>query len=187
MSPRRKIYISIIVFVIISAFLIVLFLVPILTNIKKNSEELISQKKVLANLQKEKKTFRETEPIYENSKEDVDKINKLFYDPENQLELMDFITEKPKSYNLNNEILKMLLNQKAQPGSWSSYSIQISSTGSFPSLMKFIKSLESGSYLIEIMNISIKKTSEGKQGNVSPQGFSPGDISASLSIKVYSK
>ncbi len=187
MIPRKKIYISIIVFIIISVLLIVFLLIPTLTNIKKNSEDLILRKEELAQTEKEIKTFKETESVYENSKEDVDKISKLFYDPENYLEFMDFITEKPKSYNLNNEILKSLPNPTTKSDFWSSYSFQISSIGSFPSLMKFIKSLEKGPYLIEIMNISIKKTSgEGSRGVIS-QNLSPEDVNASLLIKVYSK
>jgi len=187
MIPTRKIYISIIVFVIIGVLLIALVLVPLLTNIKKNSDELISQKGELAQTEKNIKTFEETESLYEKSKEEIDKIDKLFYDPENYLEFMDFITETPKSYNLNNEILKKLPNPTTQSGFWSSYSFQISSTGSFTSLMKFIRSLENGPYLIEIMNISIKKASEGSSRGTVLQNFSPEDISASLSIKVYSK
>jgi hypothetical protein len=185
MNPRKKIYISIIVFAIISVFLIALVLVPLLTNIKKNSDELISQKRELAQTEKDIKTFEETESIYEKSKEEINKINKLFYDQKNPLEFLDFLTEKPKIYGLQNKILKIIPpDLKPQTDSWKIYSFQISSTGSFTSLMKFINSLESGPYLIEILNINIKKSSgEG----LILQGFSLGDTSASLSIKVYSK
>lgn len=187
MNSRKKIYISIIVFLVLNVLLVALFIIPILINIGKNSEDLVLQKGELARLKGEIKTFEEAESVYENSKGNIGKIEALFYDPDNPFDFLNFINEKPKSYGLENEISRFLADPDPQPGFWKSHSLQIKSMGPLTSLMKFIENLESGPYLAEVINISIKKISADGSVSFATQKFSPGDISASLSIKVYSK
>lgn len=187
MESKRKIYISIIFFGAISLLLIILVLIPLVRNIRKYSADLVSQKKDLAMLQKEIETFNETKSLYEDAKENINKIDKLFYDPDNPLDFLNFLTKKPADYNVKNEILKMLTDAYNQSSPWPSVSFQISSTGSFSSLMKFLKNLEAGPYLIEISNINIRRLTVSDLQGEKLKVFSLGDVSAALSIKVYSK
>ena len=187
MNPRKKIYISLIFFVAAIIVLIIFILVPLFTSIKKNSDNLLSQKENLALLQKEIETFNETKSLYEDSKANIDRVDKLFYDSDNPLDFLNFLTKNPESYNVRNEIIKMAPNVNILSDPWPSISFQLLGTGSFPNLMRFLKNLEAGPYLIEISNISIKRLTEDELRGEKLKSFSLGDVSATLSIKVYSK
>jgi len=187
MNPRKKIYISLIFFVATIIVLIIFILVPLLTSIKKNSDNLLSQKENLALLQKEIETLNETKLLYEDSIGNIDKVDKLFYDPDNPLDFLNFLTKNPESYSVRNEIIKMALNASIPSDPWPSISFQVQSTGSFTNLMRFLKNLEAGPYLIEISNISIKRLTEDELRGEKLKPFSLGDVSATLLIKVYSK
>lgn len=187
MNPRKKIYISLIFFGATIVALIVFILIPLLTSIKRNSNNLLSQRESLAQLQKEIETFNETKSLYGDLKENIDRVDKLFYDSDNPRDFLNFLTKQPESYNIRNEILKMLPVTDNQSDPWPSISFQILSTGSFPNLMKFMENLEAGPYLIEISNISIKRLTVDELRGEKMKDFSLGDVSATLLIEVYSK
>lgn len=176
MNPRKKIYISIIFFAAAIIALTAFILIPLLSSIKKNSDNLLVQKENLALLRKEIETFNETRSLYEESKDDIDRIGKLFYDSDNPLDFLNFLTKQPENYNIRNEISKMSNVTTNQSDPWPSVSFQISSTGSFLNLMKFLHNLEAGPYLIEIANITIKRITEdelrGKNSKCFPWAMS---------------
>jgi len=187
MNPKRKIYTLVVSFGIISILLIIFVLVPLFRNIQKYSVDLVSQKKDLALLEKEIETFDETRSLFESYRDNINETSKLFYDPDNPLEFLNFLTKKPESYGVKNEILKMTPTVGDQFSPWPSISFQVSSTGSFANLMKFLKNLESGPYLIEISNINTKKLTEDELRGEKLKSFSLDDVSAALLLKVYSK
>jgi len=190
MNPKKKIYISIAVFLAIAVLLIILAVIPILKNIQKNSASLVSQKNELTRLKNEMETFRETENVYQKSQENIDKIDKIFIEPDDPRDLINFLKEKAEKYNLQNEILSIKKTPAGSAGKnepWPSLSLQISSAGSFVSFLKFVKNLESGPYLTEILNISIKKLTENELRGENLTMFSPGDVNATFLLKVYTK
>jgi hypothetical protein len=190
MNPKKKIYISIAVFVAITVLLIIFAVIPLLKNIQKNSANLVSQKYDLTLLKKEIETFRDTEVLYQKAQENIDKIDKIFIEPDNPIDLINFLKEKAEKYNLQNEILslnKTPADSAGQPDPWPSISLQISNTGPFVSFLKFVKNLESGPYLTEILNISIKRLTENEFRGENLAMFSPGDVNATFLLKVYTK
>jgi hypothetical protein len=50
-----------------------------------------------------------------------------------------------------------------------------------------VKNLESGPYLTEILNISIKRLTENELRGENLTMFSPGDVNATFLLKVYTK
>ncbi len=192
MNPIRKIYISIGIFGVLVLILIVFVIYPALSNIQKNSEDLTSQKSNLISLQKEIKIFTETKSSYENSQENIDKVDKLFVDPENPIDFLNFLDKTSKIYNLKTEVLSLVVNKTStnpteKTDFWPSISLQISGFGSFSNLLKFLENLESSPYLIEIININIKRLTEDELKEEKLKMFSLGDIKAEFLIKVYSK
>lgn len=190
MNPKKKIYISISVFVAITVLLIILAVIPLLKTIQENSTSLASQNYKLTLLKKEIETFRETEDLYKKSQENIEKIDKIFIEPDNPIDLINFLKEKAEKYNLHNEILSLKKTPADSIGEiepWPSVSLQISSTGPFIGFLKFLKNLESGPYLTEILNISIKRLTADELQGEKLKMFSLGDVSATLLIKVYSK
>lgn len=187
MNPKKKIFISIAVFLAITVLLIILAVIPLLKTIQENSASLVSQKYELTLLKKEIETFRETEDIYQKSQENIGKIDKIFIEPDNPRDLINFLKEKAEKYNLQNEILSIKKTPVGKIDLWPSLSLQISNIGSYVSFLKFVKNLESGPYLTEILNISTKRLTENELRGENLTMFSPGDINATFLLKVYTK
>jgi len=190
MNPKKKIYISIAVFVVITVLLIILAVIPLLKSIQENSADLVYQKDSLASQDKKIETFRETENLYQESQENIEKIDKIFIEPDDPRDLINFLKEKAEKYSLQNEILSLKKTPADSAGKtepWPSISLQISNTGPFVSFLKFVKNLESGPYLTEILNISIKRLTEKELQGENLTMFSPGDVNATFLLKVYTK
>jgi hypothetical protein len=187
MNPKKKIYISIAVFAAITALLIIIAVIPLLKNIQENSASLISQKYELTRLEKEIETFRETGNLYQKSQENIDKIDKIFIEPDDPRDVKKFLKEKAEKYNLQYEILSIKKTPVGKTEPWPSLSLQISNTGSFVSFLKFVKNLESGPYLTEILNMSIKRLTENELQGEKLKMFSSGDVNATFLLKVYTK
>jgi hypothetical protein len=192
MAPTKKIYATIGTLGVLIIILTVFVIYPLLNNLQKSSEDLISRKSELISKRKEIKTFTETEFLYQNAKENINKIDKIFVDPGNPIDLLNFLEQTSQVCNLKIEVLsltvnKMPANPTEKSGSWPSISLQISSSGPFFNLSKFLENLESNQYLIEIMNINIKRLTEDELKGEKLKMFSLGDVNAEFSIKVYSK
>jgi hypothetical protein len=190
MNSKKKIYISIAIFVAMTVLLIIFAVIPLLKSIQQNSADIVYQKDSLASKKKEIETFRETEDLYQKSQENIGKIDKIFIEPDDPRDLKKFLEEKAEKYNLQNKILsikKTAADSAGKTEPWPSLSLQISNTGSFVSFLKFVKNLESGPYLTEILNISIKRLTENELRGENLTMFSPGDVNATFLLKVYTK
>jgi hypothetical protein len=187
MNSKKKIYISIAIFAAMTVLLIIFVVIPLLKSIQENSADIVYQKDSLASKKKEIETFRETEDLYQKSQENIEKIDKIFIEPDDPRDLKKFLEEKAEKYNLQNKILSIKKTSVEKSELWPSLSLQISNTGSFVSFLKFVKNLESGPYLTEILNISIKRLTENELRGENLMMFSPGDVNATFLLKVYTK
>lgn len=184
LEPKRKIYLSLIIFGIITILLIVLIIYPLFKGIQKNSEDFISQKKKLILLQEEMKSLKETEVLYKTYQTNIDKIDDLFADPEVPIEFIDFLEKNAEKSQLSIEI-SLMARKETKP--WPSLSFQISTAGSFSNLLRFLEKLETGSYLIEISNLNVKRLTEQELRSDEFRTPSPGDVYTMFLIKVLTK
>ncbi len=185
MDTQKKIHISIAVFLTIGILFLASAAVLIIRSIQKNSEEFVSQKKELISVQKEIETFTEAKSRYESSKESIDKIDKLFIDPENPIDFLNFLNKNAESHNLKIKTSPLSSGSK-EIDPWPSISFQVSSSGSFSNSMKFLRTLELSPYLIEMSTTNIKNLTEGEIG-AKGLGMSLDNVNANFLMKVYTK
>lgn len=179
MGKNKKIIIASILGIGILFILTVIF--QTINNIKENSQALISQKKELILLENKIKGLKAIEKELKIKEEELEKINKLFIEPEDPVELINFVSFLRKIATDSEIIINISPPfHKKEPPAFLIF--QISGQGKFVGMMKFLEKLENNPYyLIEISNLSLKATRENEEE------IEPIIIEANLSLKVYSR
>ncbi len=156
MSPRKKIYISLVIFGILN-FLLAAFVIPsFLKGIRENSQELLLEKKKIILLEKQRKNLQKLDEIYKTYQPEFKKIENLFIDAENLIEFVNFLEKNASDCNVQLKISNLVKKtEKEKP--WQSFSLQLVVSGSFPNFLKFLEKLENGPYLIEIIDLNTKR------------------------------
>lgn len=172
----KKIILISIVFGLITLSLVFIGIFPLFQEIKKSSEALIALRAELTLLQDRDKKIEQLKRSYKELEPSLEKIDKLFFDPETPIDLIEFWEKLASSSGLSIKISPVSL-KTLESDPWNSIGFQLSLTGltgSFSNFMKFLEKIERGPYLIEIQNLSIQKLNEG-------------DFNISLVTKVYTK
>lgn len=91
MTTSKKINFSIGIFIILVILVIVFITYPLFTEIKNNSQELISQKKSLAIFKAKIENLEDFKGFYKEFKQDLQKIDNLFIDPKMPIEFISFL------------------------------------------------------------------------------------------------
>jgi Tfp pilus assembly protein PilO len=178
MSPRKKIYFWLLIFILISLFFIAFLIPKFLKEIRANSQELISLKSELASFQKETENLQQLSKTYQNYQKNLAKIDQIFIDPEVPIEFSNFLYQNATLSQLKIEI-SPASKREIETESSPSLLFQISIHGSFPNFLKFLEKLENAPYLIDVLNLNIKK--------ITSKEIQPADIESTFLIKVYTK
>jgi hypothetical protein len=185
MGSKRKIIIVSITFGVVAALLIIAVGIPSIMAVKKNLAELISIKKELALSNGGAKMSQQLRNRYKKIEANLDRIDKLFIDPQAPIDLIEFWEKTAADCGLSIAISPASLQaKKGDP--WNSIGFQINLIGSFPDFSKFLEKTESSFYLIKAQSLVIDKLEKNKNKEKSPE-IHPGDIKANLLVKVFTK
>jgi len=175
MNPRKKIYFWLSFFILISLFFIAFLIPKFLKEIRANSQELISLKNELASFQKETESFEKLAKVYQNYQPNFSKIDQIFIDPKDPIEFLDFLEKNASYFQLKYEISPLVGKESETP----SLFFQISVSGSFTNFLKFLEKLENAPYLIDVLNLNVKK--------ITSKEIPTANIESTFLIKVYTK
>ena len=185
MNIKNKINLSLIFFLILAIFLLAFLIYPLLEDIKNNSKEMISQKKEVLSLENKIKDIEEFRKSYAKIKPNLEQIETLFTNSEAPIDFISFLEKTSQDCQVSIKIAPAAITKEGE-APWPSLSFSITSLGSFPNFLRFLEKLESGPYLTEIQNLSIKRLLDPELK--SKEGFenlSVGDIQANFLIKVF--
>jgi hypothetical protein len=177
MNSKKKIYIFGAIFGIINLLLIILVIFPLVGDIEKSPKDLISQKGQLLSLEKKEINFTDLKKAYQTHQADFENIETFFIDSETPIEFISFLENIAQSSQGTIKI-SLASEKKEETNLGSTLAFNISLDSSFPNFLKFLEKLENSQYLIEILNLNIKKSGG--------ESFS-GNINAALSIRVLTK
>lgn len=190
MSPLKRIYTLIVIFVVISLALVFLGVLPSFSGVKQSSQEFLSAKNKLAFLTLQKNKLTQTQKLYERYRQDLANLDNVFVNAEVPLELISFLEDTATSSGIQltvTSITKEVTETEDKGTSaadkknakekdvWPSLLLQLSAEGSFSNFSKFLTRLESASYLIEVLDLTARKVPESE------------NISFNMSIKVFAK
>lgn len=179
MTTTNKIILSIITFIILVVLIIVFIIYPLFGEIKKNSNELISQKESLATLEVKIANLEKFKILYKDLEKILEKINNLFIDPEVPVGFIGFLEKNAEDCQLTIKI-SLTSAKKTEKDPWPSLTFKITPTGPFPNFLKFLAKIENSPYLIEIQNLNVSRLGKGETSPLV-------NIQANLSIKVYTQ
>ena len=155
----KKIIAISIVFGIIVISLLCFAIYPLLSGVKKNSQELILAKKELASFKAETEEFEQSKEIYASLKTDLEKIDQLFINPDVPIDLVRFWRETAEDSGLLIDISPTSLGVE-ETVLWDSMGFHLSLIGPFSNFLKFLEKIETASNLIEIQNLSAKSSKQ---------------------------
>jgi len=152
---------------------------PIFLGIKKDSEDLVSAKNRIADLENQSREIEDFKENYTDYKSNLEKMTDMFVNLNDPVNFIEFLENTGSDCSLS---IKIILpdDYDANSDIYESAVFQISAEGRFSDLMNFVKKLESSDYLIEIENISIQN-----YGVEEVQNYSYRSVRATLNIKVY--
>ena len=159
MDLKRKIIIISIVFGAVTLSLIFFVIYPLLTGVKKNSQELILAKKELVSFKTKTEEFEQSKEVYRDLKTDLEKIDELFVNPDVPIDLIKFWRETAKDSGLLIDISPTSL-EASETVLWGSMGFRLSLIGSFSNFLKFLEKIETAPYLVEIQNLSAKNSKQ---------------------------
>lgn len=181
METKKKIYAIISVFFLISVFLAVFFVYPLLEEIKQESNDLIAQKNNRLLLDSQFNEALNFKQKYDDYKDNLNKIDNLFIDSQNPVNFIEYLEKSALGAGIE---LKISTPSISKDKKIIYENLQISATGQFSKILKFIREIESGQYLIQIQNINIQNNKIAQTGKT-PNKIT--DIKAEISIKALAK
>lgn len=184
-NPKREIRFAEASFLVLSVLLIFLLIYPLFQEVKRKFEELISIKKQQALLVERKEDIEEMKNIFVEHEENFEKMENLFIDSENPLGFINFLEEQAVKSKVYFKITSLGPGKEQVP--WPSLSFQIEIAGPFKNFSKFLERLESTPYLIQIVNLNLKRLGEREIKKEGFKEFSLGDVQSFLLIKAFTK
>lgn len=160
--------------------LLVFFIWLYIGKIKQGSEDVFLAKSSLSLSEIQEREIEEFKINYENNKEDFQRIDEAIFDAKNPLDFIEFLENSADEENLGIVISPISPSQMSE---FKTIAVQISVTGDFSGILRFINRLENGHYLISLENLIIKEAASPKTGRVSATGM----IQANLTVNVLVK
>lgn len=187
MNSDKKLYLILsagfVCFLVIAALIIPFLLV----RIKQTGVNLSEERKNLGILENKQDNFAGWEKEYREIKEETDKINKGFLDP-NQLlgcivELEEIAKKTGNKYDLKvveQQQAKKKKGEEKKEAAPDGVFFQISWWGDFQGLVRFLAHLENLSYFNEVLTMQIQRLEQG-------EGAPSVSLAAVLNIKIFTK
>jgi Tfp pilus assembly protein PilO len=176
MTAKKKIYLTILVFIAAAFALIFLVITPLFKGIRNYSDDLLSAKKERALLSTEIKNLAEFKKQFQEYNVNLEKVDSLLVNSEIPIEFIRFLEKLASDSGVSIEIYP-ISNKPAEDGQWAIIGYQLSVSGPFLNFSRFLEKLENSSYLIEVQDMNLRKTVENKVEKVS----------ANFTIEVFAK
>ncbi len=183
---KRKIFFISITLILIAFSLMLLLVISLTKDIKKNSQEFVLEKKALTLLERQ---FQEFENFEKNSafyQSNLEKLDRLFLNPEVPVDFIQFLEEETGNLGLLIKIFPSIITSR-ETDPWESIGFQILLTGSFPNCLKFLEKLQASPWLLGVQRTEVQRISEKELQSEGLKDFSLGDIFFSIILKVYTK
>ena len=164
---KNNLYSIIIIFGFIHLFLVAGCIWPLFTYIKKNSENLVSIKNDTVVLEKQNNEIENFKRNYEDYRPNLEKMNQLFTNPQNPVDLIKFV----ETIALDSGITPTIsIVPATKQDSRHIITLQVFANADFLKLLAFSEALEHGPYLITIQSITMKKPENEKTAKNNPSG-----------------
>jgi hypothetical protein len=192
-KENKKIYITLLIFTLLSLFLVIFCINPLMNGIEKSSKDLILAKNDIATLNAEAAEIDNFKQSYDIYKPNLDKIDQMFVDIKNPVDFIKFLEDTAASCHATSHIS---LPSSYQQSAKNFIDLQIFSSGGFSDVLSFLKKIENGPYLVEVENLTIQN-SEAQQNtepaakssakNIVSKDYSSRKVDANIKLEAFIK
>ena len=163
-----------------------LVIYPIWRSMEHDHEKLVAQERELATIEADRKNMENFEKLSEERVAEFSQLETVFVDLDPPVRFIEFLESEAQRSQLKLNITAGV-PQKLQDDRWPSINFLISSKGSYPNFLKFLKKVELSLSAVEIQNLVV--TGLGKQETLGEQTrkLPSKDVEFSLTIKAYTK
>jgi hypothetical protein len=176
MKSEKQIYFKLGILVLLFAAFIFLVILPIISSIKKNAQELITIKNDIVSFDNEISNLGFVKNQYQQFEPDLNKISTLFINSEVPIDFIRFLKKMAADSGVSIDISSVSSGKK-EP--WPTLYFQASTKSTFVNLARFLEKLENSDYLIGTQNITINKSDSDGKGTK--------NVDANFLLKVYAK
>ncbi len=186
MNFKNKTQTSLIMFCVLNIGLIAFLIYPLVSDIRKNSQELISAKKDLIVFEAKIRNLEEFNTTYSELEPNFEKAFNLFIDPKAPVRFMESLEKISQDCQMQTEIFPVQTS-RVREDRWSFLPLKITSVGYFPNFLKFLKKIEYSPYLIEIESLRINGLTEREIESKEFENLVFGGVRTTLDIKVFTQ
>ena len=187
MTANRKIIIISIIFCLISIALIGLGIYPLFRGLNKASQELSAVKRSASSLEERAKYYDEAQIAYKKLEPDLEKLDHIFINPEFPVNIIEFWEKIALDTGASVEKISPFAIKNSDQDPWEAIGFQINIVDSFPKIWQFLDKIENSDYVVEIQDFFAKAITEDDLRFGTSQEWEIGEVSASLTIKVFTK
>ena len=184
MTAKRKIYVTTICFLVIFVLAVIFGILPLMTEIKKSSENLVFQRRVLDLFQQQLMNLEDFQENYSFYQSTLERIEKSFVVPEAPIDFIEFLEREAQKAGLEFEIYPLAL-PLAETDLWKSSGLRVMTAGPFSSCSRFLERLEQSPYLLEIFQLNIERIGEEGLGKKF-ETLVLGDTIFNINLKTFS-
>jgi hypothetical protein len=180
MPIKKQIYIIILISFVLSVILISVFVYPIIKEIKKDSQKIISYKNNIFLLETEFNEAKKFQTKYEKYKPNLDRLDQMLVDSKNPVDFIKYLEKISSDTETEIEISTPAFVPSTK--SFTFAGLQIDCSGAFSNVLKFVNTLETGNYLAQVQNLSMTSYSQDVSDKKTITG-----VKATFLIKIFAK
>ncbi len=186
MNAKKQIILFSGICLVISLILIFSFILPLVIGIKNSSSKLVGIKKELAIIHEKADGIGDVKATCNAISSDLERSESLFVNLEVPVSLIEYLENNADDLSLLVKTSPVFLKE-VKDDIWDFVGFRLTITGSYNNFMRFIERIESAPFLIEIQDLSARILTGSELGVEGYEAFRSGDVSASLTIKVFGK
>ena len=186
MSTKRNIIITSTGCGLIAAAIVAFVIYPLVQDIKKSSQELVTVRNEAAVFQEGTGRIDYLKERYDELQPTFAKFDSLFINPEAPIDVITFWEQTAGDEGIAITIVPAQL-KAAEDEPWDALSFQIRATGSFSKFLRFLEKIETGPHLIQTVNVTIKRLTKNDLQLKQYEQFSQGDVNTTLLVRVFTE
>lgn len=161
MTPKRKIFITVLCLLGFLIVVLALGIVPLAQGISKDAGSLQAQKRALEVFTKEAQEIENFTLFSQEKRADLESLSGLFVSPETPISLIEFLEQSSLPLGIELTIIPGE-PKKLQEDAWPSLEFRVSSKASYPAAFAFLKAIENAPFALEIKSITMEADQESR-------------------------
>jgi hypothetical protein len=159
MKLNKKIYLLVSIFSVF-VFLLLFFIIFLLKEIKKQSQDLLTLREKVFEKEIQLKNIQNLKLVEKEIDLALERVNRVFFKKEAPIDFINFLDEISQNCQISVERLSFLQSPKTQSSNFSRIDFQITGISNFKGAFCFLKKIEFGPYLVQVLDLNLSKLRE---------------------------